>query len=142
MGKNRCVKICLRIDLRKNYPPWLYWVNFCDGERYLLAYLQSARSFEGRAKFTKNQPKRLKNWILQFFELYMFLEVLLVRARSTLILQLMLKAWNFQNFLIESQETFFLTETLDMVSGVMMSSFFGWNFLFFQNLSTYTSLEQ
>ena len=34
----------------------------------------------------------------------------------------------------------FLTETLDMVTWVV-TSFFGWNFFFLQNLSTYTSLE-
>ena len=53
----------------------------------------------------------------------------------------MLKAWNFQNFIIGSKEKNFLTETRHMVTWVMTSAFFLVNFFFLKNISTYTLLE-
>ena len=48
----------------------------------------------------------------------------IVRARTTLILRFLMKAWNFQNFVIMSQETiFFNTDTLYSYVGADISSF-------------------
>ena len=53
----------------------------------------------------------------------------------------MLKAWNFQNFLIELQETFFFNRgTRYGHVGDDVSIFLG-EYFFVQNVSTYTSLE-
>ena len=53
----------------------------------------------------------------------------------------MIKAWNFQNFIIMSQETIFLTETLCTFTWVLTSAFFQLQIIFLQNMSTYILLE-
>ena len=64
-----------------------------------------------------------------------------MRALTTLILQFLIKAWNFQNFIIFVTRNDFLTEALYTVTWVLTSAFFRLQNVFLQTMSTYISLE-
>ena len=64
-----------------------------------------------------------------------------MRALTTLILQFLIKAWNFQNFIIFVTRNDFLTEALCTVTWVLTSAFFRLQNVFLQTMSTYISLE-
>ena len=59
-----------------------------------------------------------------------------------MILQLVIKAWNFENFIIMSQVAIFLTQILCTATWVLTSAFFLWLQIFFlQTMSTYVPFE-
>ena len=64
-----------------------------------------------------------------------------MRALTTLILQFVIKAWNFENFIIISQETIFLTKTFCTVTWLLTPAFFRLQNVFFQTMSNYIPLE-
>ena len=62
----------------------------------------------------------------------------IVRALSTFILQLVLKAWNFQEMIFGSKEMKFLTETLDIYVGDDVSNFLTEIYFLSSQITSYT----
>ena len=76
------------------------------------------------------------------FSFWMLIQWGVVEQSLWVILQFVIKAWNFKNFIIVSQVTIFLTEILCTATWVLKSAFFLWLQIFFlQTMSTYVPFE-
>ena len=76
------------------------------------------------------------------FSFWMLIQWGIVEQSLWVILQFVIKAWNFKNFIIVSQVTIFLTEILCTATWVLKSAFFLWLQIFFlQTMSTYVPFE-
>ena len=76
------------------------------------------------------------------FSFWMLIQWGIVEQSLWVILQFVIKAWNFKNFIIVSQVTIFLTEILCTATWVLKSAFFLWLQIFFlQTMSNYVPFE-
>ena len=76
------------------------------------------------------------------FSFWMLIQWGVVEQSLWVIHQFAIKAWNFENFIIVSQITIFLTEILCTAAWVLKSAFFLWLQIFFlQTMSTYVPFE-